>query len=311
MQRNNKIKVYIAGQNGMVGSALYKFFQKKKFNILSCERNKLDLTNQKKVFSWIKKNKPDLVINAAGKVGGILDNSKNKDEYLYINSMIGLNLVNACHLNNIENLINLGSVCIYPKLSNQPIKEEYLLSSKLEPSNEGYALAKIAVLKYCEYINQKYKRNYITLQPANLYGEGDNFNLKTSHVIPALIKKFHLAKIKNLDQVEVWGSGIAEREFLHVNDLASAVYFCFKKKVKKTIINVGGPDKIKIKKLCYIIKKIINYKGKIFFNKNYPNGVLKRSVSKKYLNGLGWRAKTKLISSDGLPAYYNYYKKIS
>ena len=311
MKENKNIKVYIAGQEGMVGSAVYKFFKKKNFKIINCNRSQLDLTNQKKVTLWIKKNKPDLVINAAGRVGGILDNASFKDEYLYINTMIGLNLVNACHLNNIKNLINLGSVCIYPKKSKQPIKEEYLLSSYLEESNEGYALAKIAVLKYCEYINHKYKRNFITLQPANLYGEGDNFDLKASHVMPALVKKFHYAKIKNLNEVEVWGSGIAEREFLHVNDLASAIYFCYIKKVKKTIINVGGPDKIKIKDLCQVIKKITKFKGKIFFNRNYPDGVLKRSICKKYLNKLGWKAKIKLNSQNGIPSYYNYFKKLS
>ena len=244
-------------------------------------------------------------------MGGILDNASYKDEYLYTNSMIGLNLVRACHLNNIKNLINLGSVCIYPKRSKQPIKEEYLLSSYLEESNEGYALAKIAVLKYCEYINQKYKKNYITLQPANLYGEGDNFDLKASHVMPALVKKFHRAKVENLDEVEVWGTGIAEREFLHVDDLASAIYFCFLKKVNKPIVNVGGPDKIKIKNLCQIIKKITKFKGKIFFNKNYPDGVLKRSISKKILYKMGWKAKIKLNSPNGILSYYNYFKKLS
>ena len=311
MKKNKNTKVYIAGQEGMVGSAVHRLFKKKNFKVIDCKRNQLDLTDQKKVVSWIKKNKPDLVINAAGRVGGILDNASYKDEYLYTNSMIGLNLVRACHLNNIKNLINLGSVCIYPKRSKQPIKEEYLLSSYLEESNEGYALAKIAVLKYCEYINQKYKKNYITLQPANLYGEGDNFDLKASHVMPALVKKFHRAKVENLDEVEVWGTGIAEREFLHVNDLASAIYFCFLKKVNKPIVNVGGPDKIKIKNLCQIIKKITKFKGKIFFNKNYPDGVLKRSISKKILYKMGWKAKIKLNSPNGILSYYNYFKKLS
>ena len=310
MHKNRSIKVYVAGQNGMVGSAVYKLFKSKKFKMINCRRNELDLTNQKNVKLFIKRRKPDLVINAAGRVGGILDNSIYKDEYLYINSMIGLNLVNACHINNVKNLINLGSVCIYPKLSKQPIREEYLLSSYLEESNEGYALAKIAVLKYCEYINKKFKKNYITLQPANLYDEGDNFDLKASHVMPALIKKFHVAKIKNLKQVEVWGSGIAEREFLHVNDLASAIYFCFTKNIRKSFINVGGPDNIKIKNLCKIIKTITNYKGKIFFNKNYPDGVLKRSISKTYLNKLGWKAKIKLNSKNGISAYYKYFQDI-
>jgi len=179
----------------MVGSAVYNLIKKEKFyKIIDCPRKKLDLTNLKDVEKWFKKNKPQIVINCAGKVGGILDNSNYQDDYLYINTIIGLNLINLSLKYKVKKLINLGSACIYPKRTKQPIKEEYLLSSYLEPTNEGYALAKISVLKYCEYIKKKYKRDFISLQPANLYGEGDNFDLKTSHVIPALVKKFHIAK---------------------------------------------------------------------------------------------------------------------
>ena len=192
-----KKKIFIAGQEGMVGSAVYNLIKKEKFyKIIDCPRKKLDLTNLKDVEKWFKKNKPQIVINCAGKVGGILDNSNYQDDYLYINTIIGLNLINLSLKYKVKKLINLGSACIYPKRTKQPIKEEYLLSSYLEPTNEGYALAKISVLKYCEYIKKKYKRDFISLQPANLYGEGDNFDLKTSHVIPALVKKFHIAKKK-------------------------------------------------------------------------------------------------------------------
>ena len=310
MKKDKNKLVFIAGQNGMVGSAVYKLLKsKKKYNILDCSRKKLDLTNQEKVYNWIKKKKPDIVINAAGRVGGILDNSRFQDEYLYINSMIGLNLANACHKNDVHKFINLGSACIYPKDSKQPIKESSLLSSKLEPTNEGYALAKILVLKYCEYLQKKFKKNFITLQPANLYGEGDNFDLQSSHVMPALIRKFHEAVKEKKYTVEVWGSGIAQREFLHVDDLARAIYFCMNKKIKNSFVNVSGADSIKIIDLCKLIKKITNFKGEIIFNKNYPDGVLKRKLENKILSSLGWKAKIKLNSYHGIKSYYEYFKK--
>ena len=199
-----KHKIYIAGQEGMVGQAIYKLLKKKKYNVINCKRKNLDLTNQNKVQSWFKKNKPTLVINAAGKVGGILDNGLYPYEYLYTNTTIGLNLIKNSLDNNVKQFINLGSACIYPKKTKQPIKEKYLLESKLEESNEGYAIAKITILKYCEYLQKKLKKNFFSLQPANLYGEGDNFNLKSSHVIPALVRKFHEAKNKKKQSYEVW-----------------------------------------------------------------------------------------------------------
>lgn len=304
-------RVYISGQEGMVGSAIFNLLKKKKkFNILSCKRSELDLTNQKQVEYWINKKKPDIVINAAGRVGGILDNSKNKEQYIYINAMIGLNLVKSSFENNVKKFINLSSACVYPKKASQPIKEGALLTSLLEPTNEGYALAKILVLKYCEYINLKYKKNYITLQPANLYGYGDNFDLKTSHVLPALIKKFHIAKQNNNKIVEVWGTGNPEREFLHVNDLAEAIYFCLSNRINHTFINIGGADRIKIKELCSLIKKITNFGGKIFYNNKYPDGVLKRNLSNKILKKYGWQPKIKLQSKEGLEAYYEYFKRV-
>ena len=224
--------------------------------------------------------------------------------------MIGLNLVKSSFENNVKKFINLSSACVYPKKASQPIEEGALLTSFLEPTNEGYALAKILVLKYCEYINLKYKKNYITLQPANLYGYGDNFDLKTSHVFPALIKKFHIAKQNNNKIVEVWGTGNPEREFLHVNDLAEAIYFCLSKRINHTFINVGGADRIKIKELCSLIKKITNFEGKIFYNKKYPDGVLKRNLSNKILKKYGWKPKINLQSKEGLEAYYEYFKKL-
>ena len=217
-----KMKVFIAGQEGMVGNAVYKLLKKKNFHLVNCKRSMLDLTSQQSVERFFKIHRPQIVINAAGKVGGILDNSKFQSDYLYINSIIGLNLIHSSHKYKVKKLINLGSACIYPKFVKTPIKEEYLLTSKLEETNEGYALAKILTLKYCSYLNKKFSKNFISLQPANLYGERDNFDLNSSHVIPALIRKFHEAKINNEKNVIVWGDGSSEREFLHVDDLANA-----------------------------------------------------------------------------------------
>ena len=291
----------------MVGTAVYNLIKKdKSFNIIDCPRKKLDLTNIKKVEKWFKKNKPDVVINCAGKVGGILDNSKFQDEYLFTNTLIGLNLVNVSLRFNVKKLINLGSACIYPKKTKQPINEDYLLSSNLESTNEGYALAKISVLKYCEYLNKKFKKDFISLQPANLYGEGDNFDLKSSHVIPALVKKFFVAKKKKQKKVEIWGSGNVKREFLNVKDLAESIKFCLKKKIKYSFVNVGSGEHVSIKKLALLIKKISKYNGQIYFNKSYPDGVKLRKLDNKRMSKLGWKAKIKL--KDGLIDYCKYFK---
>jgi GDP-L-fucose synthase len=302
-----KDKIFIAGQEGMVGQAIYKLL-KKKFYIIECKRAELDLTDQKKVQKWFRKNKPTIVINAAGKVGGILDNSLYPEKYLYTNTMIGLNLIKNSLDYNVKQLINLGSACIYPKKTKQPIKENYLLESKLEESNEGYAIAKIAVLKYCEYAQKKLKKNFFSLQPANLYGEGDNFDLKSSHVLPALVRKFHEAKIYNKKNVEVWGSGLIKREFLNVKDLAEAVSFFINKRMSIGYINVGGSKHISIKKLALMLKKITKFEGKIIFNKKYPDGVKERRLDVRLINTLGWKYKINL--DDGLKDYYKYFLKI-
>ena len=299
-----KRKLYIAGQEGMVGSAILRTL-KKKYKIINCSRKELNLVDQINVDKWFRKHKPEIVINAAGRVGGILDNSTYIDEYIYINTMIGFNLIAASHKYNVKKFINLGSACIYPRNIRQPIKEEYLLSSKLEKTNEGYALAKISSLKFCEYINFKNKKDFITLQPTNLYGEGDNFNLRSSHVIPALIKKFHISKINSKPSVEVWGSGNVKREFLNVNDLASAIKFIINKRLKKSFVNVGSNDYLKIKDLVKIIKSITGFKGKVIYNKSYPDGVKKRKLDTTVLDNLGWKAKIKI--EQGLREYYNYF----
>jgi GDP-L-fucose synthase len=304
------MRIFIAGQEGMVGSAIYKLLKRKNYFIIDCKRKDLDLTDQSKTRLWFKKKRPDVVINAAGKVGGILDNSLHQADYIYYNTIIGFNLI-RCSLesNKVKKFINLGSACIYPKATKQPIKEEYLLSSYLEETNEGYAIAKIATLKYCEYIKKFYKKNFISLQPANLYGTGDNFDLKSSHVIPALIRKFHMAKIKNKASVEVWGSGSAKREFLHADDLASAVLFFLKKNISHSYLNVGGADYLSIKKLAEVIKDVIKYKGKIFFNKKYPDGVKTRKLDVTRIQNMGWKHTISL--KKGLLDYYDYFKKLN
>ena len=304
----NKNKIYIAGQEGMVGKSIYKLLKSMNYQIIVCKRNDLDLVNQKDVQSWFKKNKPDIVINAAGKVGGILDNSKNQMTYIYNNTMIGFNLVNSSFNHGVKKFINLASACIYPKKTNQPIKEDYLLSSYLEETNQGYALSKISVLKYVEYINKFHKKNFISLIPANLYGEGDNFDLESSHVIPALIKKFHIAKINKKKKVEVWGSGLSRREFLHTKDLASAVRFCIDKKITEKYLNIGSSEDCSIKELAKLIKKITDFHGDVFFNRNYPEGVKFRRLDLCKINKLGWNAKIRL--EDGLKEYYKYFKRL-
>ena len=304
-----KMKVFIAGQEGMVGNAVYKLLKKKNFHLVNCKRSMLDLTSQQSVERFFKIHRPQIVINAAGKVGGILDNSKFQSDYLYINSIIGLNLIHSSHKYKVKKLINLGSACIYPKFVKTPIKEEYLLTSKLEETNEGYALAKILTLKYCSYLNKKFSKNFISLQPANLYGERDNFDLNSSHVIPALIRKFHEAKIKNKKLVEIWGSGSPKREFMHVEDLAEAVYFCLRKKISQSYLNVGSNQHISIKQVAKIIQNITKYKGKIFFNKKYPEGVKYRKLDSSLINSLGW--KSKISFEEGIKNYYSYFKKLN
>ena len=289
----------------MVGSSLYYYLKKKNLNIIDCKRKDLDFTNQFAVEKWFKKNKPNIVINAAGRVGGIMDNKNFQPDFIYINSMIGLNIINSAVKYNVTKLINLGSACIYPKKTKQPIKESALLSSYLEETNEGYALAKILSLKYSQHLRKKYKKNFISLMPANLYGEGDNFDLSSSHVLPALVKKFVLAKLYNIPCVEVWGSGEVKREFLNVEDLSSAIYFVLKKNIRYDFLNIGGGEHYSIKKISFILKEIIGYRGKIFFNRRYPDGVKKRQLNSNIIRKLGWKPKISL--RKGLQKYSKYY----
>ena len=291
----------------MVGSAVLRHLKKEQYTILNCRRQELYFLDQLSVDKLLKKYKPDIVLNAAGRVGGILDNSVYQSDYIYENTMIGFNLIHSSLNNNVKKFINLGSVSNYPKKTKIPIKESYLLTSSLEKTNEAYAISKISTIKFCEYIKTNFKKDFISLIPANLYGSGDNFDLKRSHVIPALIKKFHIAKIQKKRNVEVWGSGKSMIEFLNVEDLATAIVFCIKKKINYNYINVGSSDYLSIKKLSYLIKEIVEFEGKIIFNRKYPDGSLKRKLDTRLLRKLGW--KNKISLKKGLISYYEDFKK--
>lgn len=301
-----KKKILIAGQEGMVGSAIYNSLKKvKSYKIINCPRKKLDLTNSKSVEKWFKKNKPQIVINCAGKVGGILDNSKYQDEYLYINTTIGLNLVKMSLKYNVKKLINLGSACIYPKKTNQPIKEEYLLSSYLEKTNEGYALAKITGVRLAKYYNEKFSTKIICPMICNIYGTNDNFDFRNSHVLSALIRRFVEAKKSNQKKVVLWGSGNPKREFMHVSDAAKSLIFLMKNYNKVDPINVGTGKDLSINQLARKISKIVGYKGKVLWDKTKPDGVKRKLLDISKFKKLGFKNKVSL--DDGIKLTINEF----
>ena len=312
-------KIFIAGHNGMVGTAILNYFKNSNLHkIITINRKQLDLTNWKDTNTFLKKNKPDIVINCAGKVGGILANYTYPKEFLLENINIQLNLVDTCFKNKIKTFINLGSSCIYPKKAKQPIKEEYLLSGKLEPTNEAYALAKIIGVKSCEYYNRQFKTNYFTLMPCNLYGPNDNFNIKNSHFIPALIKKFADSKKNKKNFVEIWGSGNPKREIMHVDDLASAIYFILKNIYKNNkslklilkklpIINIGSNFEYSIKQYALIIKNLVSGNIKLKFNKKFPDGTPRKLLNSSKIRKLGWKPKIDVIT--GLKSTIEWYYK--
>ena len=311
--------IFIAGHNGMVGTAILNYFKNSNLHkIITINRKRLDLTNWKDTNTFLKKNKPDIVINCAGKVGGILANYTYPKEFLLENINIQLNLVDTCFKNKIKTFINLGSSCIYPKKAKQPIKEEYLLSGKLEPTNEAYALAKIIGVKSCEYYNRQFKTNYFTLMPCNLYGPNDNFNIKNSHFIPALIKKFVNSEKNKKNFVEIWGSGNPRRETMHVDDLASAIYFILKNIYKNNkslklilkklpIINIGSNFEYSIKQYALIIKNLVSGNIKLKFNKKFPDGTPRKLLNSSKIRKLGWKPKIDVIT--GLKSTIEWYYK--
>lgn len=300
-------KIYLAGHNGLVGRATANLLSENGYNnIITVSSSDLDLRVQKDVIDFIKDSKPGLIIDAAAKVGGIYANKTFPYSFLMDNLQIQNNLFHAAKINEIKNFIFLGSSCIYPKFCPQPIKEEYLLTSELEETNKWYALAKIAGVMACDAIRLEYGYNYISLMPTNLYGENDNFDLKTSHVIPALIRKFHEAKINNNSAVILWGTGNPLREFMHVTDLANAILFVIENDVDEFLYNVGTGKDLSIKELAQMIQKIVGHKGEIVWDDSMPDGTPKKLLSVDKLNSIGWSTSVEL--EDGLRRTYNWFK---
>jgi GDP-L-fucose synthase len=288
-------KIFVTGHKGLVGSALLRRLNYYGYkNLVIVEKSKLDLRDQGNVFKFFHKNKIDVVINAAAKVGGIYANNKYKADFIYDNLMIQNNIIHACYKNSIKSLIFLGSSCIYPKFSKQPIKEKYLLTGDLEKTNEAYAVAKIAGLKMCESYNFQYKTNYKCLLPCNVYGPNDNYNDESSHFFPALIKKAILAKKKKKKGIVIWGSGLPKRELLYVDDLADACLLFMNKTTKETIINIGSGYDMSILSYAKIILKKINYDCAIFLDKSKPNGTPRKIIDSRIAKKYGWRPKIDL-----------------
>ena len=312
MGKNSKI--YIAGHNGMVGSAIVRSLKSKGYdNLVFIPSQKYNLINQQIVNDFFEREKPDYVIDAAAKVGGILANNTYRAQFIYENMMIQNNLIHAAHEHKVKKLLFLGSSCIYPKLAPQPMKEEYLLSGELEYTNEPYAIAKIAGIKMCENYFRQYGDNFISVMPTNLYGPNDNFDLQSSHVLPALIRKFHEAKIENSDVVEVWGSGKSKREFLYVEDLAEACVYILENINAETLndrmgishLNIGCGEDISISDLACIIGDIIDYKGEIRYDTSKPDGTPKKLLEISRLRDLGWESTITL--HEGIRRSYNWY----
>jgi GDP-L-fucose synthase len=306
MSFSHNSKIYIAGHNGMVGSAICRKLNSLGYHNLILKSSKdLDLRNQEQTQDFFKKEQPEFVFLAAAKVGGILANSTFKADFIYDNLMIQNNVIKSAHNYGVKKLLFLGSSCIYPKDSLQPIKEQYLLSGYLEATNEPYAIAKIAGLKMCEYFREQHGCNFISAMPTNLYGPNDNFDLKTSHVFAALIKKFHDAKINNQPKVELWGSGSPKREFLHVEDLANALIFLMENYDSKETINVGTGEDISIKELSYSMQNIIGFNGDVEWNTSMPDGTARKLLDVSKINNLGWKANIKL--NAGIALTYDWY----
>ena len=311
-------KILIAGASGMVGSAINRALLKKGYgnksnggDIFTPSRKELDFSNYEKLLNWFNKFQPSVVIIAAAKVGGILANKNNPYDFIFENLKIQINIIEICRICKIKKIIFLGSSCIYPKLSDQPIKEEYLLKSPLEKTNEFYAIAKIAGLKMCEALNLQYDFDAFSLMPTNLYGPRDNYNLENSHVLPALIRKFDEAKRNNLHQVKCWGSGKPLREFLYVDDLADACIFVLEninqreKKFDNNWLNVGSEFEISIKNLAIKISKIIGFNGEIIWDLSKPDGTPRKKLDTSILENMGWKARTNL--NEGIAITYEYY----
>lgn len=297
-------KIYIAGHRGMVGSSLERKFRKEGYtNIVTKTSTELDLRNQQAVNYFFEKEKPDYVILAAAKVGGIHANNSYRAEFIYDNMMIEANIIHAAYLNKVAKLLFFGSSCVYPKMAPQPLKEEYLLSGYLEPTNQSYAIAKISGIELCNSYRSQYGCNFISVMPANLYGINDNYHPENSHVLPALIRRLHEAKINSAAVVSIWGSGSPKREFLFADDLADACLFLMQNYNDKELINIGTGLDLSIHELALLIKSIVGFEGKLVFDTNKPDGTPRKLMDVSKLNDLGWTYKTRL--EEGLKLTYS------
>ena len=299
-------KIYIAGHRGLVGSAIARRLASNGFNNLVLKRSaELDLRNQAAVAAFFEKEQPEYVFLAAAKVGGILANNDYPADFIYDNLMIQSNIIHHSYRNGVKKLLFLGSSCIYPKFAPQPMKEEHLLDGKLEPTNEPYAIAKIAGIKTCQSYNRQYGTQFISVMPTNLYGPNDNFDLQSSHVLPALIRKFHEAKLAGKPAVEIWGTGSPKREFLHADDLADACVYLMQHYSDNEIVNIGVGEDIAIKDLALLIKDIVGFSGELTFDTSKPDGTPRKLLDVSKLNGLGWKAGISL--RDGITQTYQWY----
>jgi GDP-L-fucose synthase len=303
---NQHSKIYIAGHRGLVGSAIVqKLKTEGHVNLLVRTSSELDLISQTAVADLFKIEKPEYVFLAAAKVGGIVANNTYPAEFIYNNLMIQTNIIHSAYVSGVKKLLFLGSSCIYPKLAPQPMKEEYLLSGPLEPTNEPYAVAKIAGIKLCQSYNRQYGTHYISAMPTNLYGPNDNFDLTTSHVLPALIRKFHEAKINSEKSVIIWGTGAPYREFIHVDDVADACYFLMQHYEGDEIVNIGTGSELTIQELALLVKKIVGFSGNIVFDTSKPDGTPRKLIDASKIHALGWRHKLEL--EEGVKNVYQWY----
>jgi GDP-L-fucose synthase len=298
-------RIWVAGHKGMVGSAISRCLENRGDEVLKADRAVVDLRNQIGVEVWLKQNRPDAIIFAAAKVGGIYANDTYPADFIYDNLAIEANVIHSAHTAGVKRLVFLGSSCIYPKLASQPIKEEALLTGPLEPTNEWYAIAKIAGIKLCQAYRKQYGRHYVSVMPCNLYGPGDNFDPMTSHVLPALIRKFNEAKVEGRPEVVVWGTGTPLREFLHVDDLASAVVFCLDNYDEYEHINCGSGTEISIRELAELIRHVVNYDGKLTFDATKPDGTPRKIMDSSRIMALGWAPKIPL--DEGVSNAYQWY----
>jgi GDP-L-fucose synthase len=299
-------KIYVAGHRGMVGSAIVRKLHQQVHNNLVLRNSKeLDLRNQQSVNDFFAQERPDYVFLAAAKVGGILANDTYRAEFIYDNIMIQNNVIHAAYVNKVKKLMFLGSSCIYPKLAQQPLKEEYLLTGELEKTNEPYAIAKIAGIKMCDAYRSQYGCNFISVMPTNLYGPNDNYDLKNSHVLPALVRKFHTAKVNGDRSVSIWGTGTPRREFLHADDLADACYFLMQKYDEAGFVNIGTGEDIPIGELAMLIKDIVGFNGSLEYDTSKPDGTPRKLMDVSKLHALGWRASIGL--RDGIEKVYHEF----